>query len=65
MRFDSTLLTVALLALPACSSTEVVRAPVEATIGQQLIELKTAFDNGALNRREYDEQRRKLINSVK
>jgi len=53
------------LALPACSSTEVVRAPVEATIGQQLIDLKSAFNNGALSRSEYDSQRRRLIDSVK
>lgn len=54
-----------MLALPACSSTEVVRAPVEATIGQQLIDLKSAFNNGALSRSEYDSQRRRLIDSVK
>lgn len=55
----------AVLALQACSSTEVVRAPVEATIGQQLIDLKSAFNNGALSRSEYDSQRRRLIDSVK
>lgn len=67
MKFQSMFLAAAVvvLALPACSSTEVVRAPVEATIGQQLIDLKTAFNNGALSSREYDSQRRRLIDSVK
>jgi len=52
------------LALHGCSSTEVVRGPVQATIGQQLMDLKRAFDNGALSRSEYDDQRRRLINNV-
>ncbi len=68
MKFPTTmafLAAAALLALSACSSTDVVRAPVEATIGQQLIDLKSAFNNGALNSREYDSQRRRLIDSVK
>lgn len=67
MKFPSMmfLAAAAVLALPACSSTDVVRAPVEATIGQQLIDLKSAFNNGAMNRNEYDSQRRRLIDSVK
>lgn len=51
--------------LVACSSTEVVRAPLDVTIGKQLIDLKEAHDKGALNKSEYDDQRRRLINSVK
>jgi major membrane immunogen (membrane-anchored lipoprotein) len=50
--------------LYGCSSSEVVRAPVEATIGQQLMDLKRAFDNGALSQREYDDQRRRLIRNA-
>lgn len=66
MKTQSMFLSMAVvLALSACSSTEVVRAPVEATIGQQLIDLKSAFNNGALSSREYDSQRRRLIDSVK
>lgn len=58
------LLCVAVLAtLAACSSSEVVRQ-VDITVGQQLIDLKAARDNGALNAVEYDSQRRKLIDSV-
>lgn len=66
MKIQSMFLSMAVvLALSACSSTEVVRAPVEATIGQQLIDLKSAYNNGALSSREYDSQRRRLIDSVK
>lgn len=50
--------------LVACSSTEVVRAPLEVTVGRQLIDLKEAHNKGALSKSEYDEQRRRLINSV-
>ena len=50
--------------LVACSSTDVVRAPLDVTIGRQLIDLKQAHDKGALNKSEYDDQRRRLINSV-
>lgn len=49
----------------ACSSTDVVRAPLDVTIGRQLIDLKQAHDKSALNKSEYDDQRRRLINSVK
>jgi hypothetical protein len=48
-----------------CSSTEVVQAPLEVTIGQQLIDLKKARDNGVLSASEYDNQRRRLIENVK
>jgi hypothetical protein len=51
-------------ALAGCSSTKVVRAPLNVTIGQQLIDLKKAHTNGALSASEYDEQRRRLIDSV-
>jgi hypothetical protein len=51
--------------LCGCSSTEVVQAPLEVTIGQQLMDLKKARDNGVLNANEYDNQRRRLIDNVK
>ena len=54
-----------LCTLAACSSNEVLRAPLELTIGQQLIDLKNAHTSGALNKAEYDQQRRKLIDNVK
>ena len=58
------LLYVASIALLAgCSSTEVIRT-LDVTVGQQLIDLKKARDNGALSASEYDSQRRKLINNV-
>jgi hypothetical protein len=57
-------LCVALLAaVVGCSSSEVVRQ-VDITVGQQLIDLKKARDNGALSASEYDSQRRKLVDSV-
>ena len=51
--------------LAGCSSNEVLRGPVDVTIGQQLIDLKTAHDNGALSRDEYDLQRRRLVEAVR
>ncbi len=50
--------------LAGCSSTDVVRAPLDVSIGQQLIDLKKARDNGVLSASEYDSQRRRLIDSV-
>jgi hypothetical protein len=57
---------VALCALAACSSssTEVMPPTVNVSIGQQLIDLKRARDSGALSQAEYEQQARKLINSV-
>lgn len=52
-------------ALVACNSNEVVRAPLELSVGQQLIDLKNAHTSGALSQAEYDQQRRKLIDNVK
>lgn len=65
MSRTSLLLLCAALALAGCSSNEVLHAPVDVTIGQQLIDLKNAHTRGALSVREYDEQRRKLIEAVK
>jgi uncharacterized lipoprotein YmbA len=53
----------AITLLAGCSSTEVTRT-LDVTVGQQLIDLKQARDNGALSASEYDSQRRKLINNV-
>ena len=50
--------------LAACGSTEVVKAPVNVSVGQQLIDLKKARDSGALNAREYEQQKAQLIKSV-
>jgi hypothetical protein len=57
---------VALCALAACSSTrtEVMPPTVNVSIGQQLIDLKKARDGGALSQGEYEQQVRKLIDSV-
>lgn len=51
--------------LAACSSSRVVHAPVGVTVGRQLIDLKQAHVRGALSDREYDQQRRQLIESVR
>lgn len=53
------------LSLAACSSNRVVHAPVEVTVGQQLIDLKKAHASGALSDEEYDQQRYRLIQSVR
>lgn len=60
-------LTLALLALSvaACSSNEVLRGPLDISIGQQLIDLKNAHSSGAINDREYDQQRKQLISNVR
>ena len=52
------------LTLAACGSTEVVKAPVNVSVGQQLIDLKKARDSGALSPREYEQQKSQLIKSV-
>jgi hypothetical protein len=54
---------VAVILLHGCGAPEPVRPRVEVTIGQQLIELKEAHDAGALNDKEYNLQRKKLIDS--
>ena len=57
---------IALCALAACSSakTEVMPPTVSVSVGQQLIDLKKARDGGALTQKEYEQQVRKLIDSV-
>lgn len=59
-------LVAALLALAACSSTstDVLPPTVNVSIGQQLIDLKKARDTGAVSQTEYEQQVRKLIDSV-
>ena len=47
-----------------CSSSKPAGPRVDVTIGQQLIELKEAHDAGALNDKEYDRQKKKLIDSM-
>jgi len=57
----------ALVALAACSSTstEVLPPTVNVSIGQQLIDLKKARDSGAISPKEYEQQVRRVIDSVK
>ena len=56
-------LIVAIVLLAGCSSAEVIRQ-LDVSVGQQLIDLKKARDNGALSASEDDSQRRNLINNV-
>lgn len=58
-------LTVAALTIGGCSSTQVVQGPVSGSIGQQLIDLKKAYEVGAVSKRDYEDQREKLIDSVR
>ena len=61
-----TLWAVAVMAaLSGCSSNEVIRGPLDITLGQQLIDLKEAHNKGALSTTEYDDQRRRLIDNAK
>lgn len=55
-----------LLALGGCSSAsmDVLPPTVNVSIGQQLIDMKNARDSGALSQKEYEQQVRKLIDSV-
>ncbi|MCU0950807.1 MAG: SHOCT domain-containing protein [Burkholderiaceae bacterium] len=64
MRAAAASLAVALL-LAGCASDEIVRARLDVTVGQQLIDLKKAHDAGALTRAEYDRQRARLIDAVR
>ena len=52
------------VALAACGSTEAVTAPVNVSVGQQLIDLKKARDSGALTQREYEQQKAQLVKNV-
>jgi hypothetical protein len=52
------------LTLTGCGGHEVVRPTVNVSIGQQLIDLKRAYDSGALSGREYERQRMQLIDGV-
>lgn len=52
------------LLLAGCGGHEVVRPTVSVSVGQQLIDLKNARDAGSLTEREYEQQRRKLVDSV-
>jgi hypothetical protein len=51
--------------LCSCSSPPKPAGPrVDVSFGQQLIELKEAYDVGALTEREYKAQKKKLIDSI-
>ncbi len=52
------------LVLTACSSNEIMRGPLDISIGQQLIDLKNAYASGAMNSQEYEQQRKLLIRNV-
>ena len=58
----ATLATASLLA--ACGSDAPKGPRIDVTIGQQLIELKEARDAGALTDKEYERQKKALIDSI-
>jgi hypothetical protein len=57
----------ALALLAACSSTktEVLPPTINVSIGQQLIDLKKARDNGAISDKEYQAQVKRVVDAVK
>ncbi len=65
MRHVSLVLLCGALSLAGCSSSRVQHTPVGVTVGQQLIDLKQAHTRGVLSDREYDAQRRALVDSVR
>ena len=50
--------------IASCSSNDVVRPTMNVSVGQQLIDLKSARDSGALSPQEYESQKAKIIKSV-
>jgi hypothetical protein len=52
-------------ALCACGSTEVVAPTMNVSVGQQLIDLKKARDSNAISQKEWEQQKERLISSVK
>lgn len=52
-------------ALYGCSSPKPAGPRIDVTIGQQLIELKEAHEAGALSDKEYQRQKKQLIDSIR
>lgn len=59
----TTVLAVATL-VAGCGGNEVLAPTVSVSVGQQLIDLKKARDSGALTERDYERQKKQLIDSV-
>lgn len=55
--------SVALVSLTACGGAEVKSEITTTTKGQQLLDLKHAFDAGAMTKDEYERERLKVINA--
>ena len=55
----------AAVALAACSNTEVVPPTMNVSVGQQLMDLKHARDNGALSDDDYQRQKKQIIDNVR
>jgi hypothetical protein len=62
---NATVIVLSCALMVACSSTEIVAPSMNVSIGQQLIDLKKAKDSGALSQREWEQQKQRLIDSVK
>ena len=58
------ILAAVIVAACASSSTKVMPPVVNVSIGQQLIDLKKARDSGAITQREYEQQTKRVIDSV-
>jgi hypothetical protein len=54
----------AALVASGCGGNEVLQPTVSVSVGQQLIDLKKARDSGAMSERDYERQKKLLIDSV-
>jgi len=50
-----------LLCVTACGGAEVKSEVSTTTTGQQLMDLKKALDSGAMTQKEYDQERKKIL----
>ncbi len=65
MKAASIIATLAMASILTACSSDAPRGPrIDVTIGQQLIELKEAREAGALTDKEYERQKKALIDSI-
>jgi hypothetical protein len=55
----------AALLISGCGGNEVIQPTVNVSLGQQLIDLKKARDSNALSERDYEREKKKLIDDAR